>query len=189
MTETSLPSTILTPPTQSTEQIEYDSLILNRKQLFQKNRLNSLQGYTIQPIALVPTGTPIQSLSVTECCSHFYLGGSDGFIRRYNLHSMLNGIGFNENNNLIMKYGLISLPEAKAPLLINYWENELNLVEGKEKEKFGTKVSQVGESIDIVYSLAVQSQDLFGLSGTAVSLTLILPHSHLNSSSYSRTFY
>lgn len=146
--------------------------------------------YSLQTIATIPHATSIHSLAVPPCCSHIYTGGADGFIRRYALHPMLNnnaseGVGF---NNLTMKSSSNAASRGEGekgegkevqvgpPVLVGYWENdemgpwvdELGKVEGGGK--WGAKsptMAAVGQSP--VYSLAVQRDELWGLSGTAVS--------------------
>jgi len=74
--------------------------------------------------------------------------------------------------------------DTRTPVLTGYWENEeigewtndLLLSKDKEREeedkdkkvKWGTKTSAVHNQSS-VYSLAVHSQELWGLSGTSVS--------------------
>lgn len=72
--------------------------------------------------------------------------------------------------------------DARQPVLVGYWENEdpgewtndllganssLSQQEQAAKVKWGAKVGPVS-SQSPVYSLAVQSEELWGLSGTGV---------------------
>ena len=75
---------------------------------------------------------------------------------------------------------------SRQPVLVGYWENEdpgdwmnellganpsLSKEEQQTKVSWGPKVGPVS-SQSPVYSLAVQSEELWGLSGTGVSLGL-----------------
>ena len=138
-----------------------------------------------------PHSTSIHSFSTTPCCTNLYTGGQDGFIRRYSLYSTLNpssssspGNG-NGNGNLTMKQPPIpstttatstDLGLNRVPFLTGYWENEEYSPESEPATatqettiKWGTKTSSTG-SQSSVYSLAIHSQELWGLSGTSVSL-------------------
>ncbi|GAA5987344.1 hypothetical protein JCM5350_005633 [Sporobolomyces pararoseus] len=136
-----------------------------------------------------PHSTSIHSFSTTPCCTNLYTGGQDGFIRRYSLYSTLNpsssssspGNG-NGNGNLTMKQPPIpstttatstDLGLNRVPFLTGYWENEEYSPESEPATatqettiKWGTKTSSTG-SQSSVYSLAIHSQELWGLSGTS----------------------
>lgn len=121
-----------------------------------------------------------------------HTGGADGFIRRYALHATLNGTGVDNPlfANLTMKLGgvpaLAAGADQRAPVLTGYWENEepgewandllgagtsstSSLEERKTKIRWGAKVAAVGSHQSPVYSLAIQQEELWGLSGTSVS--------------------
>jgi len=137
----------------------------------------------------IPHSTQINSFSTTPCCTNLYTGGSDGFIRRYSLYSTLNGNSSSSSSNvqnLTMKQQQQQQQptkdtpvENRVPVLTGYWENEespdLPSAEGGEGEgeggiKWGTKLTATSNQSN-VYSLAIHSQELWGLSGTSVSLS------------------
>mgnify|MGYP001580370276 FL=1 len=146
--------------------------------------------YSMEAISTIAQGTHVHAFAVPPCSSHIYSGGQDGFIRRYALHAMLNGTGVDNPafTNLTMKPGGSgSAVESRLPVLVNYWENEepgpwvddlLKAGDGeaagpeaesrREKLKWGPKQAALGGQSP-VYSIAVQREELWGLSGTAVS--------------------
>lgn len=116
-------------------------------------------------------------------------GGADGYIRRYALHATLNGTGVDNPafNNYSMKIGGHTPSptfDGRQPVLVGYWENEEpgdwmgDLLgggqgatmngEAQSKVKWGAKTSPVSTQSS-VYSIAVQSEEMWGLSGTSVS--------------------
>lgn len=128
----------------------------------------SPKSYAIESIYTIPHSTPIHALALPPCSSHIYSGGPDGMIRRYNLDATLNGISGVENPNL---HNLTAKYTDKAmPMLVGYWENE---EEGlwcdnlSTDLKWGKKYDIIGK-LSPVHSLAIHSQELWGLSGTAV---------------------
>ena len=131
--------------------------------------------YAIESVYTILCSTQIHALALPPCASHLYAGGSDGFVRRYAIHPMLNSTGIDNPafNNLTMKQGgsVPPAPDAKFPVLVAYWENEEpgHWVESiRENVAFGTKNVGLADKVSVVHSLAVQSEELWGLSGTAV---------------------
>lgn len=138
------------------------------------------------------TGSSRLSPSCPPAVAHILLrttGGADGYIRRYALHATLNGTGVDNPafNNFSMKVGGHTpspTSDLRQPVLVGYWENEEpgdwmgDLLGGAQatevngeapsKVKWGPKTGVLA-SQSPVYSLAVQSEELWGLSGTSVS--------------------
>lgn len=145
--------------------------------------------YELEPVFTVPhAGTHIHAFAAPPCASHLYTGGSDGFVRRYALHATLNGTGIDNPlvPNLTSKPGGHERPpgtDLRQPVLSGYWENEdpgdwaddlLPPSAGDDevqqragKVRWGQKTGAVAPQ-SAVYSLAVQKEELWGLSGTAV---------------------
>lgn len=124
--------------------------------------------FSLESVLTLPHATSVYALSLPAFGHHLFTGGSDGFIRRYNLHDSLNGI--DSPRNLIMKQAGLS-----SGVLVGYWENSEAAIDTEEAPgpKFGprsvsnsTTGGKAGGSP--VHSLAVQSQELWGLSGTQV---------------------
>lgn len=155
--------------------------------------------YSIEPVFSIPqAGTHIHAFAAPPCSSHLYTGGSDGFVRRYALHATLNGT--QQVPNLTSKPGGHERPpgtDLRQPVLSGYWENEEPMgdwvddlaagppaqddpPERQARVRWGPKTAALGPQ-SAVYSLAVQKEELWGLSGTAVRLSL-RPHFPLRSS-------
>lgn len=169
----------------------YLSVVSQRRALFlPPPSTPAPSSYSLESISTIAQGTPIHAFALPPCSSHIYTGGQDGFIRRYALHAMLNGTGVDNPAfpNLTMKPGGSgSASEMRLPVLVNYWENEepgpwmddlLKPGDGeavvaeaesrREKLKWGPKSAAFGGQSP-VYSIAVQREELWGLSGTSVS--------------------
>ncbi|GAA5952396.1 hypothetical protein JCM3765_001960 [Sporobolomyces pararoseus] len=137
-----------------------------------------------------PHSTSIHSFSTTPSCTNLFTGGADGFIRRYSLYSTLNPSSASSSGNLTMKQPSTTTTTTtsttdsefnnRVPFLTGYWENEESPelvtgvggvgeqgVESSSTIKWGTKISSTGSQQSSVYSLAIHSQELWGLSGTS----------------------
>lgn len=142
--------------------------------------------------------TQIHAFAAPPCSSHLYTGGSDGYVRRYALYATLNGSGVDNPlvPNLTSKVGGHERPpgtDTRQPVLSGYWENEEpqpdwidDLLEPPTstrdtptdqvrqqqqpraaRVRWGPKTGAWGPQ-SAVYSLAVQKEELWGLSGTSV---------------------
>ncbi|ORY89339.1 WD40-repeat-containing domain protein [Leucosporidium creatinivorum] len=172
-------------PTASTSTSNYLSSVEQRRALFRPAAPSQPpKGYSIDSIFTISHSTHINALAAPPCLSHLYTGGADGYIRRYALHATLNGTGVDNPafNNFSMKVGghaPLPTTDLRQPVLVGYWENEepgawmedllggqMANGEAKSKVKWGPKTGAVA-SQSAVYSLAVQSEELWGLSGTS----------------------
>lgn len=172
------------------DQIAYTLAVEARQSQYRpRSSPSAPKSYSIESIYTIPHSTSINALSLPPCSSHIYSGGSDGIIRRYNLHATLNGNGGSENPdlyNLTAKPGGASTDRA-IPVLVGYWENE---EEGEwcnaltTDVKWGRKNDMINK-VSPVHSLAIQSQELWGLSGTAVSYFKI---AHYSRGVFGRTY-
>lgn len=177
-----LPSPSLLPSPTSTSQLSsssYLAAVAARRALFLPPAPSTPtpRTYRIESIAIIPHATHIHALALPPCSSSVYSGGADGFIRRYSLHSMLNRTGV---DNLVMKHGghPPPPPDVRLPVLMGYWENDdpgawvddltLGGEGAEDKMRWGPKAPTAG-GYGAVYSLAVQDEELWGLSGTGVS--------------------
>lgn len=161
-----------------------------------KAALDRTASYSVDAQFTVPHGgTHIHAFAAPPCSSHLYTGGSDGYIRRYALHATLNGSGVDNPlvPNLTSKPGGHERPpgtDTRQPVLSGYWENEEpgdwaddvllgpgdgdadgpsdDADERQSRVRWGAKTGAWGPQ-SAVYSLAVQKEELWGLSGTSVS--------------------
>lgn len=174
----------------------YVASVSQRRSLFHPPPLlasTSASGaYSLESIFTIPHSTHIHAFAAPPCSSHLYTGGADGFIRRYSLFHTLNGTGVDNPlfNNLTIKPGghaPAATADVRQAVLVGYWENEEpgawtdELLGGKSVASGGELASTIkwgpkGGAIagqSVVYSLAVQSEELWGLSGTGVSFVLV----------------
>lgn len=144
--------------------------------------------YSIEPQLTIPHSTQVNALAAPACFSHIYSAGADGFVRRHAM-GMLNsdrpGWANTPRTNLYAKpFGGV---DGRQAVLTGYWENEeagawvAELAanagpQGTEaraaadhRTRWGPKTTGLGQTPSPVHSLAVHSQELWGLSGTAVS--------------------
>ncbi|GAA6024905.1 hypothetical protein JCM11491_005517 [Sporobolomyces phaffii] len=132
-----------------------------------------MDGRSINAVYSIPHACQVHSFATTNSPAHLYTGGQDGFVRRYNLAATLTPSA-DPPPNLTMKQqqhlGPPPLvPAAGTPVLAGYWENEdpppANSSE-PDPPKWGTKATANAPQ-SAVYSLAVNSTELWGLSGTS----------------------
>jgi len=170
----------------------YLEAVAARQARFRPSRaaLSSSAAYSFEPAFSIPLAqVHTHAFAAPPCASHLYTGGSDGFVRRYALHSTLNGTP--AAPNLTSKPGGHERPpgtDLRQPVLSGYWENEepgdwaddlappppssSSLEPGhaqaqaQGKVRWGPKSAALGPQ-SAVYSLAVQRDELWGLSGTA----------------------
>ncbi len=125
------------------------------------------KSYTIEPLAAFPHPVATHSLASSLCLTHLLTGSHDGFIRDYDVYASANG------------KTLLTAPQRahtgmadtnlKAGILRSWWEN----LEDGARPLPETSLSPV-------YSMTMQADALWGLSGTAVgsicryTLTLVM---------------
>lgn len=145
--------------------------------------------YSIEHLVTFPLACHVHAIALSPCCSNLYTGGSDGFVRRYALFPTLNGNAVPGPNNYMMKQGghaPVNVDKyCRHPVLVGYWENEepgswvndlhsafgpngLPMPSAEMNIRWGPKaIPRAGQSP--VYSLALQKDEIWGLSGTGVS--------------------
>ncbi|KAG0128962.1 WD40-repeat-containing domain protein [Tuber indicum] len=116
--------------------------------------------YEITPYVAAPQSTSINAFCATPCMRWVFTGGSDGYIRRFDWFGSING---KVPLTVAQRHPFVD-SVTRAGMLLSYWENEEPIVAGKPQ------VLHVPETTDDlklspVYSLAVQNQSLWLLSG------------------------
>ncbi|KZV86553.1 WD40 repeat-like protein [Exidia glandulosa HHB12029] len=109
------------------------------------------RSYTIEPIAAIPHPVATHCLASSLCFSHLLTGSQDGYIRNYDVFASCNGKTFLTAPQR-HHCGLGDAP-MRAGILRSWWESTTP-VAGQE-------------AIPPVYSMAVHSDALWGLSGNA----------------------
>lgn len=116
----------------------------------------SAQTYDIVPTIAAPQSTSINAITATADTRWVFSGGSDGYIRRYSWVDSVNG---KLMLTVAQRHPFVD-SVVKAGVLMSYWENW----DGRSKN--ASSQTTGGGSLSPVYSLAVQNQGLWLLSGT-----------------------
>ncbi|GAA94981.1 uncharacterized protein L969DRAFT_53124 [Mixia osmundae IAM 14324] len=152
----------------------YAQSVQERMERLASRRRPILSEIMMDSLVTLPHGTEVQCIALPSGANHFFTGGQDGFIRRYALRDTTAGL--TELDNLITRtsgknvhgkavHGIPSGHYA-APqgVLVGYWEN-LDLA--PQTMQYGPRgLTHTGPEPSPVYSLAIHSQELWGLSGT-----------------------
>ncbi|KAI1004431.1 hypothetical protein K3495_g3785 [Podosphaera aphanis] len=107
--------------------------------------------YDIVPTIAAPQGTSINALAMTPDMRFWFTGGSDCYIRKYDGVASINGKVL---LTVAQRHPFVE-SVTKAAVMMSYWDNE---------EPF-SKIPGEDPPLSPVYSLAVQSQALWILSG------------------------
>lgn len=117
--------------------------------------------YDIVPYVAAPQSTSINAFAATPCMRWVFTGGSDGYIRKYDWFSSING---KVPLTVAQKHPFVD-SVTRAGVLLSYWENEEPAVKNNLLH-----IPETTDDLKLspVYSLAVQSQSLWLLSGLEV---------------------
>jgi len=107
--------------------------------------------YDIVPTMAAPQSTSINAIAATPDMRYWFSGGSDCYIRKYDGVATINGKTL---LTVAQRHPFVE-SVVKAGFLMSYWDNEEPLVKTQGEE----------HPLSPVYSLAVQSQALWMLSG------------------------
>ena len=105
--------------------------------------------YDIVPTIAAPQGTSINAITATPDMRFWFSGGTDGYIRKYDGVASINGKTL---LTVAQRHPFVD-SVVKAGVLMTYWDNEEPLLKSED------------HPLSPVYSLAVQSQALWMLSG------------------------
>ncbi|CAI4603309.1 CCQ_1a_G0035130.mRNA.1.CDS.1 [Saccharomyces cerevisiae] len=129
---------------------------------YYKHMLHAAQiadSYNIYPTAAIPIQTHVNALAVSRGLKYLFLGGSDGYIRKYDLLNTLEG---KLSLTILQKHSLAESIQ-NAGILQSYWENEIP--QKKSEMKLSANKTDYEPKVSPVHSLEVQSECLFILSG------------------------
>ncbi|KAL8916895.1 MAG: hypothetical protein Q9172_006059 [Xanthocarpia lactea] len=107
--------------------------------------------YDIVPTIAAPHSTSINSITATPDLRWVFSGGADGYIRKFNWIDTVNGKSM---LTVAQRHPFVD-SVTKAGVLMSYWENEDSQA----------TVAEEGHYLSSVYSLAVQRDGLWLLSG------------------------
>ena len=116
------------------------------------------KSYTVEAIAAIPHPVPTHSLAASLCMSHLLTGSDDGYIRDYDVFASVNGKVFltaPQRHHCGVIEGIL-----KGVPIRSWWENPVD----------PSGMNGVGDdqSLGAVYSLLMQSDALWALSGSEV---------------------
>ncbi|KAL8781399.1 MAG: hypothetical protein Q9203_001491 [Teloschistes exilis] len=109
--------------------------------------------YDIVPTIAAPHSTSINSITATPNLRWVFSGGADGYIRRFNWIETVNSKSM---LTVAQRHPFVD-SVTKAGVLVSYWENE--------DPQAKATVGEDGPYLSSVYSLAVQRDGLWLLSG------------------------
>ncbi|KAI9832986.1 MAG: Transcription factor spt8 [Phylliscum demangeonii] len=112
--------------------------------------------YDIVPTIAAPHSTSINAIAATPDLRWVFTGGADGYIRRFNWADTANA---KVMLTVAQRHPFVD-SVTKAGVLLSYWENEEPQVKSPLLQPYDENLS-----LSPVYSLAVQSEGLWLLSG------------------------
>jgi len=107
--------------------------------------------YDIVPTMAAPQSTSINAVTATPDMRYWFTGGSDCYVRKYDGAATINGKTL---LTVAQRHPFVD-SVVKAGVLMSYWDNEEPVVKSPGED----------QTLSPVYSLAVQSQALWMLSG------------------------
>jgi transcriptional activator SPT8 len=107
--------------------------------------------YDIVPTMAAPHSTSINAIAATPDMRYWFSGGTDCYVRKYDGAATVNGKTL---LTVAQRHPFVD-SVTKAGVLMSYWENEEPILKNPNEE----------HALSPVYSLAVQSQALWLLSG------------------------
>lgn len=122
------------------------------------------KSYTVEAVAAIPHPVPTHALASSLCMSHLLTGSDDGYIRDYDVFSAVNGKVFltaPQRHHCGVIEGIL-----KGVPIRCWWENPL------DPSSMNGMVDD--QSLASVYSLLIQSDALWALSGSEVRFTELL---------------
>ncbi|WFC99921.1 Transcription factor spt8 [Malassezia yamatoensis] len=126
-----------------------------RRRLFQPSYAarSSTKGYTIDPIGAAPHSTPIHAMAMVQDASVLLSGGSDGYVRWYDLNASVNG------KNMLTQNLRSSFVEGvtKGGVLTTWW--------GNAHLQANDPLSRTDAPLSPVHSLGCERDALWAISG------------------------
>ncbi|CBQ68764.1 related to Transcription factor SPT8 [Sporisorium reilianum SRZ2] len=155
------------PPDSALSAATFQRKVQERRALFRAPAActSTTLGYHIEPMAAAPHSAHIHALALSLDGQTLLTGGSDGYVRKYDVHATMNGKTMLTQN---VRHGFVE-GITRGGTLTAFWPHEehfptngvastsaLNPPTGAEKDRL----------IGVVHSLAVQQDALWGLSGS-----------------------
>ena len=122
-------------------------------------------GYQIEPMAAAPHAAHIHAMALSLDGQTLLTGGSDGFVRKYDVHATMNGKTMLTQN---VRHGFVE-GITRGGTLTAFWPNEEQLpTNGASSSSLHNPpiVAEKDRLVGVVHSLAIQQDALWGLSGS-----------------------
>ncbi|PWZ01169.1 WD40 repeat-like protein [Testicularia cyperi] len=136
-----------------------------RRKLFQppSTCVDTSLGYQIEPMAAAPHSCHIHAMSLSLDGQTLVTGGSDGFVRKYDLHATMNGKTMLTQN---VRHGFVE-GITRGGVLTAFWPNEEHpLASSSSHHHISGSSSEKERMVGVVHSLAMQQDALWGASGS-----------------------
>lgn len=135
---------------------DYLRAIERRRNLFRPSQeaLTTQQGYSINPVGAAPHGAQIHTMDLSHDSSILLTGGSDGYVRWYDLFASMNG------KNMLTQNLRNTFVEgvSKGGVLTTWWGHTYSKTAAENPATRET-------SNNPVHSLVSQKDSLWGMSG------------------------
>lgn len=106
--------------------------------------------YKIYPTAAIPIQTEVNAVAMSKGLQYLFLGGSDGFIRKYDFLNTMDG---KLSLTILQKHSLAESIQ-NAGILMSYWENEVP--QRRSEMKLSKSNKEYDPKVSPVYAIEVQ---------------------------------
>ncbi|CCF50695.1 hypothetical protein NDA11_000208 [Ustilago hordei] len=141
----------------------YFRKVQERRKLFRPppSYTSTSLGYHIEPMAAAPHSAQIHAMSLSLDGQTLLTGGSDGYVRKYDVHATMNGKTMLTQN---VRHGFVE-GITRGGSLTAFWGNEewLPTSAPPDQPPHGPEKDRL---LGVVHSLAIQQDSLWGLSGS-----------------------
>lgn len=131
-----------------------NKFLLTRKNLYNNSRAIHANGYDIIPTCTAPHSTSINTIAATSCMRWIFTGGNDGYIRKFDFFSSING---KIPLTVAQRHPFVD-SVVNAMVLLSYWENK-----DQQLHTTSTPTHSLNK-LSPIYCLAVNKQALWILS-------------------------
>nr|CDI54849.1 related to Transcription factor SPT8 [Melanopsichium pennsylvanicum 4] len=166
-------------PTRTTDDVlssaTYLRKVQQRRSLFRPSpaSITTSTGYQIEPLAAAPHSSQIHAMALSLDGQTLLTGGSDGFVRKYNIHATMNGKTMLTQN---VRHGFVE-GITRGGNLTAFWPHEEHLPTSSSISSSSSSSSNSNafsqshlpdkdRLVGVIHSLAIQQDALWGLSGS-----------------------
>lgn len=140
--------------------------VQERRNLFRPSAacVDTTLGYQIEPMAAAPHSSHVHAMALSLDGQTLLTGGSDGFVRKYDVHATMNGKTMLTQN---VRHGFVE-GITRGGTLSAFWPHEEHLpTNGVASSSFpSASVAEKDRLVGVVHSLALQQDALWGVSGS-----------------------